>query len=131
MPRRGKAEVDDFYAFYSIQTCIYLGRKERPRFDDVAEKDAIIRLIGDAWLSLSRSHRLEGLDASAKLAVFRELNLPFPTFGLGRSASRAILTVDFRHKSLLRGGERCPCGSGLPFRQCCGRTASPRELSSE
>ena len=131
MPRRGKPEVDDFYAFYSIQTCAYLRRKRKAHFDDVGEKDAVVRLIADAWRALFRSGRLDGLDAMAKLAVFRELRIPFPSFAMGKSSSAAILEVDFRRRSLLGGGERCPCGSGLPYRQCCGRTASPREFPCE
>ena len=131
MPRRGKVELDDFYAFYSIQACLYLKRKDRPRFDSVEEKDAVVRLIGDAWRGLSRSGRLKGLDSSAKLAIFRDVRTAFPAFGLSRASAGAVLSVDFRRKTLLRGEERCPWGSGLPFRQCCGRTASPRELFSE
>lgn len=131
MPRRGVPELDDFYAFYSIQACLYLGRKERPRFDDAAEKDLVVRLIGDAWRTLSRSGRLAGLDTSAKLGLFRGMRVPFPSFGLAGRSSCSILPIDFRRKVLLRGEERCPCGSGLPYRQCCGRTSSPRELFSE
>ncbi len=131
MPRRGRPEVDDFYAFYSVQAEAYFARKGRARFDDSPEKDAVVRLIGDAWLGLSRSGKLRGLDSSAKLRIFRELRVDFPSFAFKRGMACPVSRCDFRAKRKLSGEERCPCGSGLPYRQCCGRTASPRELASE
>jgi len=131
MPRRAKPELDDFYAFYSVQAEAYFARKGRARFDDSPEKDAVVRLIGDAWLGLSRSGKLRGLDSSAKLRIFRELRVDFPSFAFKRGMACPVSRCDFRSKRKLSGEERCHCGSGLPYRQCCGRTASPRELASE
>jgi hypothetical protein len=131
MPKRPNRELDDFYAFYSIRTCAYLGMKERPRFDSVQEKDLVVRLVGDAWLSLTKHGRLAGKTASEKLELYRDWPIAFPAFGLNRPGYGKVLPADFRNKKALHGEERCSCGSGLPYRQCCGRTASPRELSCE
>jgi len=131
MPRRATPELDDFYAFYSIQVCSYLSRKEKPRFDSVAEKDAAVRILGDSWRTISRSGRLIDMSAGEKLKLFREYRVSFPSFGLSGQPCDSIVHADFRRKKGLSGDERCPCGSGLPFRQCCGRTASLRELSCE
>jgi hypothetical protein len=131
MGRRARPELDDFYAFYSVQACIYLGRKESGRFDSNAEKDVVTRLIGDAWRTLACSGALEGKSASQKLAVFKSRRIMFPAFGLKGSERGKILDADFRGGSKLDGEMRCTCGSGLPYMQCCGRTSTPRERFCE
>lgn len=131
MPRRASRELDDFYAFYSIKIGQYFARKGSSCFVDCGEKDAVVRLVADAWRALAAAGRLRGLDASAKLARFRGARIDFPSFGLGGESARQLLRVDFRRKAALCGEERCPCGSGLPFRQCCGRTAGLGELACE
>lgn len=131
MPRRASAELDDFYAFYSIQIGVYLGRKDKPRFDSVGEKDVVLRIVLDSWLSLSRSGRLEPMTAGEKLKIFKEWKVSFPAFGMSVNDCQKVVQADFRAQRVLLGDERCTCGSGLPYRQCCGRTASLRELSCE
>lgn len=131
MPRRSRPELDDFYAFYSIQVCAYLSRKEKPRFDSVSEKDAVLRILGDAWRSMSRAGMLDALSAGDKLRLFRRHRVAFPSFGLEDIPCENVVPADFREKKVLSGDERCYCGSGLPYRQCCGRTASLRELACE
>jgi len=131
MARRGNPDVEDLYAFYSIQTAAYFARKRRACFDDAAEKDAVVRLVGDAWLALSRSGVLRGLAPSAKIRLFRESRVAFPTFAFTAGMPCRVIKADFRAKASLRGEERCPCGSGLPYRQCCGRIAGLDELKSE
>ena len=131
MGRRSRPELDDFYAFYSVQACIYLGRKEGNRFDSNAEKDVVTRLIGFAWRTLSCSGQLEGLSAAQKLAIFKSQEIIFPAFGLKGRERGKILDADFRVGSRLDGEMRCTCGSGLPFIQCCGRTTAPRERFCE
>ncbi len=128
MPRRENPGLDDFYAFYSIHICEYLRRKEQPRFDTRQEKDAVVRLLGDSWLALSKSKRLQALGAGEKLRLFRDWPVSLPTFGLASADCGKPLEADFRRKTRIEGDDRCRCGSGLPFRQCCGRTNSPREL---
>jgi len=131
MARRGNPDVEDLYAFYSIQTAAYFARKRRACFDDAAEKDAVVRLVGDAWLALSRSGALRGLCASAKIRLFREMRIAFPSFAFTAGMPCRIIKADFRAKAGLRGEERCSCGSGLPYRQCCGRIAGLGELKCE
>jgi hypothetical protein len=127
MCRRSSPELDDFHAFYSIQACAYLRRTEKGRFESNAEKDAVTRLIGDAWRSLSRSCSMEGLPPSRKLELFRKRRIAFPLFGMGAADQGSILEADFRKGTRLRGDERCRCGSGLPFIRCCGRIPTTRE----
>lgn len=95
MLRRGSRDMDDFYAFFSVQACIYLDRKNSSRFDSNAEKDAVTRLIGDVWKRLQRSGKLEGQSAVRKLELFKAQAIAFPMFGFGRPARGRILTVDF------------------------------------
>ena len=69
MPRRAKPELDDFYAFYSLQAGRYLGTRPGGRFAAAAEKDAVTRLIAEAWTGLRASGRLAGLGPGGKLAL--------------------------------------------------------------
>jgi hypothetical protein len=131
MYKRTSLELDDFYAFYSVQVCFYLGRKRGRRFDSNAEKDTVTRLIGDAWRLLSRSGKLSSLSAARKLEVFRSRALDFPLFGLESGSGAKIINVSFRMGSLMRPDDRCSCGSGLPYMRCCGRGSSLRESSCE
>jgi hypothetical protein len=131
MYKRASLELDDFYAFYSVQVCYYLGRKRDGRFDTNAEKDVITRLVGDAWRQLSRSGKLSGLSAARKLEVFKSRSLDFPLFGLERKSGVRVIAASFRTGSVLRPDDRCPCGSGLPYMRCCGRGSSLRESSCE
>jgi tetratricopeptide (TPR) repeat protein len=131
MCRQASPELDDFYAFYSIQACIYLERKGSCRFDSNAEKDTITRLIGDAWLLLSNSGRLSRLTAGRKLELFKAQNVSLPLFGFDGAARGKVLVANFRSGRAVSCDDRCPCGSGLPYIRCCGRSASPRERSAE
>lgn len=131
MLRRQSPEIDDFYAFYSIHSCAYLGRKKDGRYDSPSEKDAVVRLIGDAWRSVSRSGRLACLGPAEKLALFREWPVAFPEFGVISERPRQTIVMDFRRGIRQDCNDRCRCGSGLPFRQCCGRTAFPSERYCE
>jgi hypothetical protein len=131
MCRRSSPELDDYYAFYSVQASAYLEAKKQGRFETNVEKDIVTRLIGDAWRSLMGSDTLSGLPASRKLALFKSWPIAFPLFGLGRSKHGKVVAADFRRGEKLQGDERCSCGSGLPFMRCCGRTSSLRERSCE
>jgi hypothetical protein len=131
MYRRSSPDLDDFYAFYSVQVCFYLSRKRNGRFDSNAEKDGVTKLIGDAWRLLARSGKLAGLSAARKLELFRARSLDFPFFGLERGPGAKVITVTFRQGRALRPDDRCPCGSGLPYMRCCGRGSSLRESSCE
>jgi hypothetical protein len=131
MCRRSSSELDDFYAFYSVQACAYLGRKKHARFDSNTEKDMVTKMIGDAWRSLICSDPLAGLSASRKLDLFKSRRIAFPFFGLDNPEPGQIIDADFRRGAKLEGDERCRCGSGLPFMRCCGRISTPRERFCE
>ena len=142
MPRRATPELDDFWAFFSIQTCRYLGSRPGRRFAAAAEKDLVTRMIAGAWVDLRRSGKIDGSSLEERLKLFNTASISFPTpVGLGspgrRTASSPIASagscadpgpVDFRRGRRVKAEDRCPCGSGLPYCQCCGRTKSPLEL---
>jgi len=121
MFKRSSPELDDFYAFFSIQAGAYLARRPGGRFDSNSEKDAITRLIGEAWRVLSRSGELEGLSAARKLSFFRARRVPFPFVALPEEPRGKVLAADFRRGQRLNGDDRCSCGSGLSYMRCCGR----------
>jgi hypothetical protein len=129
MLKRSGPELNDFYAFYSIKACAYLGAKKQNRFDSNVEKDAVTRIIGDAWRSLSLSGKLLGLGAASKLSLFESWPMALPLFGM--DANRKVLQANFRRGSRLKGDDRCCCGSGLTYMQCCGRTSSVSERFCE
>ncbi|MDA8411627.1 MAG: SEC-C domain-containing protein [Treponema sp.] len=161
MPRRASPELDDFWAFYSLQACVYLATRPGRRFAAAAEKDLVTRTIAAAWMELRRSGKLLGRNIEERLALFKAMRLDFPMpVGLGGRADlkgraglegrvlplseRATslsgapepshcadpLKVDFRRGKKVKATDRCPCGSGLPYCQCCGRTKSPLELGN-
>lgn len=139
MIRRANPDLDDFYAFYSIHACRFLSSRPGQRFASSWEKDTVTRIIAEAWLGLKRSGRLAGLAAGGRLTLFKAWPVSLPAFmgagegysGLGTPRPGACaepITVDFRRGRVVGPNDRCPCGSGLPFCQCCGRTRGLREL---
>jgi hypothetical protein len=144
MTRRATPELDDFYAFYSIQVCRYLAGRPGGRFAATTEKDMVTRLIATAWLGLKKSGRLASTALPDRLGIFKAWDIAFPTpLGLsaapvpasrGKAQTAAAcpdpLVVDFRRGRAVKAGDRCPCGSGLSWCRCCGRTQSPLELQN-
>jgi hypothetical protein len=126
MCKRASPELDDFYAFYSIQAGRFLARKPGGRFDSNAEKDAVTRLIGYAWQTLSRSGALNGLKAAGKLSLFQQKSVSYPFFTLDSAPTSTVIGADFRRGRRIKGDDRCYCGSGLSYSQCCGRIDSLR-----
>ena len=100
MPRRTSPDLDDFYAFYSIQVCIFLGKKPGRRFSSEAEKDTVTRLVSFAWQNLKASGRLAGQGAAQRLGIFRDWPGVFPSFVAGSGAVGSILPK-------LEGGASC------------------------
>jgi tetratricopeptide (TPR) repeat protein len=141
MPRQASPDLDDFYAFTNLQIAYYLVKKSTSRrFDSFQEKDTVLRLILDAWKQLSASGQLSGIDACEKLDIFRNIKIHYPSFGLS-GFHRVIVKASFgasRTTGLMAGSiarsmtksstDRCPCGSGLPYGQCCGRVKHLKEL---
>ncbi|NLJ45230.1 MAG: SEC-C domain-containing protein [Treponema sp.] len=119
MVSTGCMDKDDFRAFFSIQLRRYLSSRPGGRFRTEAERDAVARIIADAWLRLVGAESLSGRSCSDKLELFQAFEIPFPFRFLDRAK---VLPGNFRRRSLQRPDDRCSCGSGLPYRQCCGRT---------
>lgn len=126
MPRRPTPELDDFYAFASIQMAAYLARKRRVRFESHVEREAVTLLVAQAWKDLLRSGRLDGVECSAKLVIFRQVEPGFDGVGMagtragGASGTMAAGTRIIRASFGSSG--RCSCGSGLDSARCCRRT---------
>lgn len=126
MPRRPTPELDDFYAFASIKMAAYLARKQRPRFESNAEREAVTLQVAEAWKELRNSGRLAGMECGAKLVLFRQFEVRFgriTQIGLTRTGPGSrLLSASFR------SDPRCSCGSGLNWTRCCGRTRGLTEL---
>jgi tetratricopeptide (TPR) repeat protein len=129
MPKQPTVELDDFYAFVNIQMASYLARKSRNRFDSFQERETIFRLILDAWKSLKNGDLLHDRDCGEKLLLFRRIRPGFPSFGMGND-QRLVIRAAFGagQSPGMNTRQRCVCGSGLPYNQCCGRIRSLSEL---
>ncbi len=131
MERQANATEDDWQAFSSIQIARYLRRKNKRTFSTLAEKDMITDLIRDSWNGLQESGELEGKSTCDKMDIFRRVGIVFPTSLRSDSPENGpVIGVNFRTKKKLDPEEHCPCGSGLPFVLCCGRTPANEELLS-
>ncbi len=129
MERRASSQEDDWQAFASIQTARYLMGKNKRTFSTLAEKDMISDLIHDHWLILVNSGELEGKSSCDKLGYFRKVSIVFPGSGLPESRpDTQVIGVNFQTQKKVELGDRCLCGSGLPFALCCGRTPANEEL---
>lgn len=129
MPKQPTLELDDFYAFTNIQMAVYLAKKARSRFDSFQERETVFRLILDAWKSLQSGHLLEDRECGEKLDLFRRIRPSYPSFGMGGGQQRVIRTSfgQIRYAGM-NASQRCVCGSGLPYTQCCGRVKNLGEL---
>lgn len=135
MPRQDSPDLDDFYAFTSIQMAYYLSKKPKGRFDSFQERDTVLRLIMDAWKQLGGTGELDERDNCEKLDAFRRTKISYPSFGLSSAgptttASRVVVQASFGNagRTSLRASDRCSCGSGLSYGQCCGRVKHLKEL---
>ena len=127
MSSQGCQELDDWRAFYAYHLGRYLRSKKARRLSNDAERDMIRDLIGDAWKDLKASRLVEGMSAEHKSRVFQQVKIFFPN---PESVVDSVVHVDFHEGKRVAPNDRCPCGSGLPFMSCCGRTPGERELLS-
>ncbi len=129
MERQASEEEDDWRAFSSVQTARYLMGKNKRTFSTLAEKDMIGDLIRDHWLTLMKTGELRGKSSCEKLGFFRKVSIVFPGGGVQDSRlDPQVIGVNFQTRKKVELGERCLCGSGLPFALCCGRTPANEEL---
>ncbi len=128
MPRAACAEHDDYRAFCSIQIRRYLEGVPDRRFENQQEIDAVLTMIADAWLKLGSVQSLEAASCDEKLKVFRNAGIEYPALRERRELPRGtVIAADFVHGKALQPDDRCTCGSGLPYRMCCGRVRLPYE----
>ncbi|MFZ3109636.1 MAG: hypothetical protein WA234_02945 [Rectinemataceae bacterium] len=138
MVRQPTVELDDFYAFMNIQLASYLSRKSRKRFDSFQEREAVFKLLLDAWKSIGEGTLLKGLESCEKLVIFRKIRPNFPRFDIGGGQGTAGRVTRTGFGSTVGFGgarqrdaklsSRCVCGSGLLYTQCCGRVRGLKEL---
>lgn len=128
MPKQETLEMDDWRAFYAIHLSKYLAQKKSGKLGTDAEKDMIWDLILDAWKSVKRSFCLENLDYETKLRIFRDTRIVFPAFRVpGQNVGNQPIPVDFFRQKRILSDDTCVCGSGLPFKACCGRIVDQQD----
>ncbi|MBN1241820.1 MAG: tetratricopeptide repeat protein [Spirochaetales bacterium] len=126
MAKSSCEDHDDFRAFYSVQAERYLGG--RTAFRDEIEREAVSHALAGAWIGIVASGLLDDLDCAGKLQLYRKIDAGIPSVLAETRDSRAhVIPVDFRRDRRIGPADRCSCGSGLPWRLCCGRTVSPSE----
>jgi hypothetical protein len=130
MARQPSEGGDDWQAFLAIQLSRYLATRSKRVFSTAAERDMVTDLIRDYWRGVERSGELAGKDPCRKREHFRAMRIVFPTVVLPESGAGTLLAVDFRTQRRVFDGQRCFCGSGLPYATCCGRTVSGEELAA-
>ncbi len=136
MRRCQEPEADDYFAFQSIQVSRYLSKKKRGRFGSRAERDVVYELIADAWKTIRCSGLLTTMTTAEKLAIFKRARVDFPYLYVedALDEGREPLYGNFRRgrvtKARLGPDDPCSCGSGLPWRLCCGRLSSCVEQES-
>ncbi|MFW5683576.1 MAG: SEC-C metal-binding domain-containing protein [Spirochaetota bacterium] len=127
MARQPSRELDDQQAFYGVQLARYVRSKQSHRLGTRAEIDMIAELIDEYWHRLRDTLDLSRLSCEQKLALFRETLIVFPFMSVPDALKTDDVTVDFCHGRKPHAGDRCVCGSGLPFRLCHGRTPGTDE----
>ncbi len=127
MARQDTEELDDWNAFYSIQLMHYLVGFNKRTLTDRIERSMLKDIIFAYWTKLKSAGILNDKIPSEKSEIFKETKIDFPLFFHARLPS--IIQGNFLQGGKLKAGDRCPCGSGLPFCACCGRTPGEDELS--
>ncbi|MCE5256091.1 MAG: SEC-C domain-containing protein [Spirochaetaceae bacterium] len=125
MAKRATSELDDFFAFMHLQLAKYLGRKSGKRFTSYDEHEAVMHTLFAAWKTLQASGLLTERSCDEKAILFRRIQPSFPTL-TGKSINLPRLSPAKTPGK--PSGQRCPCGSGLSYLQCCGRIQSIKEL---
>ena len=137
MLKRSCQDLDDFFAFMHLQLAKYLDKRPGHRFTSLEEHEVVMATLFDAWKSIQNSGAVKGRTCAEKVLYFRNLRLSFPTVADGmvvrprssRGPKNLDVTVSGRSSSVEEVlSASCPCGSGLPYLQCCGRIKSVREL---
>jgi len=128
MPRAACQEHDDYRAFCSIHIRRYLEGTHARRFSSQTEAEEVLKIIADAWLRVQAQAEIGESSCTEKIKLFHDTSIEFPMLRSMEHAQRGrVIQADFLHGRAVGSDDRCPCGSGLPYRQCCGRTRLPYE----
>lgn len=130
MVKQGSCELDDWNAYYSVQLSRYLSTKRSKKLGTDAERDMIWDLIREGFRELCDSAGLEGMDSREKMTFFRKHRLVFPTFSVPSELDFESIPVNFLKKCKQNMDDHCFCGSGLPYKLCCGRIPGKEELQN-
>jgi uncharacterized protein YchJ len=128
MAKQGCDDLDDWQAFYSLQLTRYLRGFNKRTLTSATERSMLQEIIRERWTALKQSGVLEGRSPEEKSVVFRATRIDYPLFYMSDEKD-PVLQVNFETGKKFRPGDRCFCGSGLPFLACCGRTPGEDELS--
>jgi len=127
MAKQSCPDQDDWQAFYSMQLVRYLRGFNRKTLCSEAERKMLVDIIRSYWDRLKSSGALTGKSPAEKSAIFQNTCIDFPLFFHG-SLSDPVLRVNFSSGKRMQPGDKCFCGSGLPYLACCGRTPGEDEL---
>ncbi len=127
MARQESRDVDDQQAFYGVQLSRYVRSKQSHRLGTRAEIDMIAELIDEYWARLRGTVDLSQMTCAQKLELFRTVVIVFPFLTVPRDLRVEDVAIDFSHGRRVGDGDRCVCGSGLPYRLCHGRTPGTDE----
>lgn len=132
MVKQATESLDDWKAFYSVHLERYLHTKNSHRIGADAERDMIVDLIFEAWKNLNETYDISLLSTGQKLSLFRATEIIYPAFSVEQAqrANDTTISVDFNRKKKMLMEDHCFCGSGLPYRLCCGRTPGVEELEN-
>jgi hypothetical protein len=131
MIRRGCAKEDDCAAFYSLKLTDFFMQKGKVLFSSEMERELVLRLITDSWVKLIERTSLEGYNVSEKLFLFQSTEIEYPFLPSSHVKNERIAEViDFRTGKMLAPEAICPCGSGLPYARCCGKTKNLEDFRS-
>lgn len=131
MIRRGCAKEDDCAAFYSLKLTDFFMQKGRIRFSSEMERELVLRLITDSWVRLREHTCIDSYSVSEKLLLFQSIEIEYPFLpSLRTKGERITEVIDFRTGKLIAPETVCPCGSGLPYARCCGKTKNLEDFRS-
>jgi tetratricopeptide (TPR) repeat protein len=129
MAKQKTKDLDDWKAFHAVQLVRYLSLKKSGKLGTDAERDMIWELILEEWKGLRNSLDLAAMSSEEKLGLFRAFKIVFPFFSLPEENGEPPIPVDFARQKRVTLDDQCFCGSGLPYRLCCGRTPGQDELN--
>ncbi|MFP4382898.1 MAG: hypothetical protein ACLFSE_02565 [Spirochaetia bacterium] len=128
MPKQKNGDLDDYKAFYSVQLLKYLNTKQSRKIVTQAEGDMIKALITDNWKVIKRHIALRALNSQDKMTLFSQIKIIFPFYVSDEFEKDNTVEVDFNKKQKMYPETKCRCGSGLPYKLCCGRIPGQDEI---